>query len=363
MAKKITKDMFNAKPIKGKTGAGYAGFDNVRENIDPHIKTGAVTSAEGTIQHTPTNAKDIVNKEYVDGKFPIKLNEIDNPNGNKTFNMTTRQVGFLWTNPSGNPMELEASGAYSGSLMHIHQHTGNPGQTYLLELEASDSDVEHIKSTGAGATTSVLCTWVDPDVEERFSLKSSGALNWGDGTAALDTNMYRSGVGEIKTDGDFYVLGDITIGGTVDGIDIATDVGANTTHRSSDGTDHTYINQDLQTTASPRFTDLKATGFMNIGGTPTKLNISGGTITVTRSCHTVDTEGGAASDALTTITGGVNGDILILSAFNNARTVVVTDGVASIRCAGNFSLNHSKDMIMFQKRGNTWNEISRSDNN
>lgn len=35
---------------------------------------------------------------------------------------------------------------------------------------------------------------------------------------------------------------------------------ANTTHRSSDGTDHTYINQDIRTTASPQFVNGSFTG-------------------------------------------------------------------------------------------------------
>jgi len=35
-----------------------------------------------------------------------------------------------------------------------------------------------------------------------------------------------------------------------------TAIGSNTTHRTSDGTDHTYIDQDLRPTASPSFTGL-----------------------------------------------------------------------------------------------------------
>jgi len=35
-----------------------------------------------------------------------------------------------------------------------------------------------------------------------------------------------------------------------------TAIGLNTTHKTSDGTDHTYINQDLRTTASPYFAKL-----------------------------------------------------------------------------------------------------------
>ena len=39
-----------------------------------------------------------------------------------------------------------------------------------------------------------------------------------------------------------------------------TDVALNTTHRTSNGTDHTYINQDVTTIASPTFDDLSLTG-------------------------------------------------------------------------------------------------------
>lgn len=47
------------------TKQGQAGYDNCRENIDPHIRTKVITTSQGTIQATPTNNKDIVNKEYV----------------------------------------------------------------------------------------------------------------------------------------------------------------------------------------------------------------------------------------------------------------------------------------------------------
>lgn len=45
---------------------GEAGYDNARENIDPHLKTKVVSSKEGSVEKVPTVAKDIVNKEYVD---------------------------------------------------------------------------------------------------------------------------------------------------------------------------------------------------------------------------------------------------------------------------------------------------------
>lgn len=49
-----------------KTPIGAAGYDNPRENIDPHIKTKVVSTKEGSITKTPVNNTDIANKKYVD---------------------------------------------------------------------------------------------------------------------------------------------------------------------------------------------------------------------------------------------------------------------------------------------------------
>ena len=102
-------------------------------------------------------------------------------------------------------------------------------------------------------------------------------------------------------------------------------------------------------------------GFLNIGS-PSELTIDTGVITVTQSFHTVDTESDAGGDALTDIQGGSVGDILILSAEDGARTVTVTDGVGTIRCAGDFALDNTSDTITFVKKATVWWEISRSDN-
>ncbi|KKM16674.1 hypothetical protein LCGC14_1683440, partial [marine sediment metagenome] len=139
-----------------------------------------------------------------------RLNELENPNGNKTFNMTTRQLGFLWTNPGGNAMEFEISGGYSGSVLHIHQHTGNPGaDTYLVTLESEDTDVHQVVSIGPATTTEVYCTDVSGDTEHRFFVRSDGRIEWGPGNAAQDTNFYRDSAGVLKSDGAF-VMGALT---------------------------------------------------------------------------------------------------------------------------------------------------------
>jgi len=63
----------------------------------------------------------------------------------------------------------------------------------------------------------------------------------------------------------------------------------------------------------------------------TTLTISNGAITVTQGYHTVDTEGGAPQDELTTINGGSIGDRLLLRPANTNRKVTIKgDGSGNI---------------------------------
>lgn len=95
------------------------------------------------------------------------------------------------------------------------------------------------------------------------------------------------------------------------------------------------------------------------------VTISTGAITVTQDIHWVDTEGAAASDDLTTINGGHDGQILTLRAADAARTVVVKDG-STLRLAGDFTMDNSQDSITLRyyavDSGGTWVEMARSDN-
>lgn len=105
----------------------------------------------------------------------------------------------------------------------------------------------------------------------------------------------------------------------------------------------------------------------NMIGTPspTTITISGGVINLTQSYHTVDTEGGAASDDVDTINDPIDFDevaIIVLRAESSSRTVVLKDGTGNLRLAGDCSLDHNRDTITLIGTGGVWYEISRSDN-
>lgn len=72
----------------------------------------------------------------------------------------------------------------------------------------------------------------------------------------------------------------------------------------------------------------------------TELTIAAGVVTITQSYHRVDTQADAAADDLDTISGGENGDVLLLRAENVARVVTLAHG------AGNISLPNSDDIVL-----------------
>ena len=69
------------------------------------------------------------------------------------------------------------------------------------------------------------------------------------------------------------------------------------------------------------------------------VTINAGVITPTRSYILIDSEGGAASDNLDTINGGMGGQIIFIRAAHAAHTIVVRHGVGNINCANLGDIN------------------------
>lgn len=73
------------------------------------------------------------------------LNQISNPTGDKEFNFANKHLHFKWVAPASGAhegaFEIEASGGFSGDLIHVHQHTGNVGaNTFMIFVECEDAD-------------------------------------------------------------------------------------------------------------------------------------------------------------------------------------------------------------------------------
>lgn len=114
--------------------------------------------------------------------------------------------------------------------------------------------------------------------------------------------------------------------------------------------------------------NLSVDGFMILGTPAATTTIASDAITAKQTRIRLDTESSAASDDLTTINGGVDGALLILSTNNSSRDVVVKH----LGSGGNIRLNGAVDYtipntssrltLLYNASQAIWAEISRSTN-
>ena len=103
-------------------------------------------------------------------------------------------------------------------------------------------------------------------------------------------------------------------------------------------------------------------GFISLGVTQRTINQGAITIDRAHSVYEVDTEGGAASDDLDFIYGGVEGDVIFITAANSARDVVCKDGTGNLKLPADMTLDNVEDIEELYCNGTDWLEVTASSN-
>lgn len=85
--------------------------------------------------------------------------------------------------------------------------TGSGGSTGGLRLTSS----------GSAALNRALAFRGLGDTQDHFEVDYDGVHQWGSGTAAMDTNLYRSAADTLKTDDNLIVTGNLTVTGLFTG--------------------------------------------------------------------------------------------------------------------------------------------------
>ena len=93
------------------------------------------------------------------------------------------------------------------------------------------------------------------------------------------------------------------------------------------------------------------------------LTLATDVVTATGSYHTIIGEGAVADD-IVTINGGVDGNILIIQADNDAVTITAKDGTGNLQLAGDFVMDNAQDTLTLIYSGalSAWVETGRSNN-
>jgi hypothetical protein len=87
-----------------------------------------------------------------------------------------------------------------------------------LTIQQSGAASVAIKAYLADTSSQVIGAQVTGDSYNRFAAYSSGLLQWGSGSAARDTDLYRAGTALLQTDGKLSVLGGLAVSGGATGI-------------------------------------------------------------------------------------------------------------------------------------------------
>lgn len=114
-------------------------------------------------------------------------------------------------------MAMGSVGGYAGLTF------GTAGDTNLFRFAPDHLRTNDLFSVTRPTDNTAFALQLDASTTANFGITAGGAVSWGDGTAARDTNLYRSAANVLKTDDGFHVGSAYTeaIGGGV-GASIST---------------------------------------------------------------------------------------------------------------------------------------------
>ena len=191
------------------TGIGRAGDDEL-SLIAGGVEGMRITTTDiktDVINELSTDAGVTIESVLIkDGK--ISLDYIDPPSSNWSMTLANKQLRFLWVAPvtADGAMELEISGAFTGDVLHIHQHTGNPGAgTHLIHLEADDIDVMPLWVDAAGTISAEFTKAIKVDTINEYTTNVGVTI---EGVLLKDNDItLQTNTGIIYFgDGDTYIF-------------------------------------------------------------------------------------------------------------------------------------------------------------
>jgi len=103
-------------------------------------------------------------------------------------------------------------------------------------ISIQDATSAFVAQSADVATRGILFARLGTDTQNRLKVDASGTITWGSGSLAGDTDLYRSGVGALMTDGTFQVAATLGIGAAPSanrGINLSKNFGSSPTDQSS----------------------------------------------------------------------------------------------------------------------------------
>lgn len=108
---------------------------------------------------------------------------------------------------------LSGGGSLAGTFSGAPTLSGNVTFSGAPTFSGTTTHTGLIQSTRSASTDVALANQVTADTFDRFRIYASGLQEWGSGAAARDTNLYRNGADQLKTDDNFVVGQGLVVSG------------------------------------------------------------------------------------------------------------------------------------------------------
>lgn len=309
------------------------------------------------------NNVDTIQQEGVD--YTVQLGE--NGLGTVTFTTaptTTQTITFLSSIPRTQSTDYINIGT---DKFPANSHEGTVDKLTLISREQDEAINRAILLPESSNLTGVNIPVSVANADKAIVVNSTGdnldAKNLADiGTAPVTdfakTLLDDNNASEARTTlglviGDVITTQGDLIKGSSSGEAERLPVGSNNQILQSNGTNPVWSNDIV-------INDLTVNDKLNTQ--PNSATISSGAIAYTGAYMVVDTEGGASSDTLDTISGGTAGDRLLLRGAAPGRNIIISDNTVNIQTNNNtnFTLEplHG-DSAEFYYDGNNWIQTAR----
>jgi len=290
-------------------------------------------------------------------------------NGSGTFNRI-----YNWTTDAGNGINIEASrmdGEDNGFATGLSNCITKDGQTTITANIPFNSKKITGLANGSARTDSIALGQVQDN--------TYGTLGTLGGSADTYTASPSPAITAYATGSEFNLKVNATNTGAstlnvsavgaknikkYDGAGSKVDLEAGDLQQDQyykviyDGTDFILLNPEI-------IDNLKSNNLTvndKLNTQPNTATISSGAITYTGAYMVIDTEGGASSDTLDTISGGTAGDRLLLRGATSGRNIIISDNTGNIQTNNNtnFTLEPTHiDSAEFFYDGSNWIQTAR----
>jgi hypothetical protein len=127
---------------------------------------------------------------------PSTLDALGDPLNDTEFTFAGKKMSWQFTNPVDYGFQIHGTDSFSGDLLHVHQHSGNPtAGTDLVHVEFTDADVTGLRITGPSSTAQAATILGKVDVDG--TIAATTQIKIGTSASTAPFVIYKDGIANV----------------------------------------------------------------------------------------------------------------------------------------------------------------------